>query len=365
MLQGNRSPEHFPSIDLLRGIAVLWVFFHHIRQLGPYPQGDSFWAFVKFIGDAGFIGVDLFFVISGFLITGLLLPVIESGRGIHRFYLGRAFKILPPYFLVLGVGSLVAIMIPVELLNGYPRPTFWNLIACSLFLHNYIAELHVVVGHFWSLAIEEHFYLAYPLLILAVSRVLKAVRRRLVITVVLSSGIIVSNLLRWFNFDLSEPTLVFQAVEPMQSSLLRMDGLMLGCLLRLWWPEISKVFESKWKFVLLTIALGALVFLVIRQDVQNQHFWFYFLASFSFFLLVGSMVGVHVESRWFRPMIFVGKRSYAIYLWHYPMLYLVCLLPLGPWGRIFIAAGFTMLLGVMTNRYLELPFRRIRDRFLR
>src|SRR6266571_2966218 len=134
-----------PSLDVLRGIAVLLVIFRH------YP--------VSKVALGGWIGVDLFFVLSGFLISGLLFSDLTSNGSIalRRFYIRRGLKIYPAfYFFLAGTSLLWPVVLPHKF-----------LLSEVFFLQSYLPHIW---QHTWSLAVEEHFYFVLPLLLLALNR---------------------------------------------------------------------------------------------------------------------------------------------------------------------------------------------------
>lgn len=159
------SIKYQPHIDGLRAVAVLLVIFHHLGNWGGLA--------------GGFVGVDVFFVISGFLITSIVRAELDAGRFTFRnFYKRRVIRLAPAYFTVLlftTVGALI-FMLPAELLS-YAR----SMIASSLFLANF--HMWKEVGgyfganadtvpllHLWTLAVEEQFYLVWPMALLIFHR---------------------------------------------------------------------------------------------------------------------------------------------------------------------------------------------------
>src|SRR6188474_3019288 len=161
----TRDPGYRPDLEGLRGVAILLVLLCHARIPGA---------------EAGFVGVDVFFVLSGFLITGLLANERErtGGIGLGSFYARRARRILPAAVLVLAATLLVArfVVSPLDL-----RRIADDGLAASLSLANmryavdatdYFAAVDASpVLHFWSLAVEEQFYLLWPILLLTVARI--------------------------------------------------------------------------------------------------------------------------------------------------------------------------------------------------
>ena len=136
------------SLDVLRGIAVLLVIVSHYSGTLPRPSA---------LLETGWVGVDLFFVLSGFLISGLLFSEFEKTGTINlkRFWIRRGFKIYPPFYALIGLTALVALVRTRQL----PHQLIWE----ATFLQNYFSRFW---PHTWSLAVEEHFYFSLPLLFL-------------------------------------------------------------------------------------------------------------------------------------------------------------------------------------------------------
>jgi len=150
-----RSLPHLRELDGVRGIAALLVFFHHICSASIQPEhwGPGVrWLQSFFLG--GTVGVDIFFVLSGFLITSLLIGDCESPSYYRDFYWKRALRILPVYF-----ACLLGILLFIPGSRGY-------VLLAALFIANFANVFHIEpAGPFWSLAVEEQFYLIWPTLV--------------------------------------------------------------------------------------------------------------------------------------------------------------------------------------------------------
>lgn len=165
--------EYFPSLDGFRFLAVVLVLMHHMRLLIPmhFDRSSFFWTVFEHASIKGFLGVDFFFVISGFLITGLLLEDLGGRIRLKRFYLRRAYKILPQYFAVVIAGVVITLYFA-------PHKYAWSSYASYfVMLPNYSKPLGIL-AHLWSVAVEEHFYIFLPLLFWFVSRMTAEARNR-------------------------------------------------------------------------------------------------------------------------------------------------------------------------------------------
>jgi peptidoglycan/LPS O-acetylase OafA/YrhL len=168
MTQAGRSRAGFiPELDGLRAVAIILVFLHHSRAQLPVVNMTTF--YLGWYVGQGWMGVDLFFVLSGFLITGILLETRETSNYFTGFYARRVLRIFPLYYLV-----LTAVIIGGRLLNvpkitaTLPVPQDRWLYFC--YLMNWVGLWKGrfganSIGHFWSLAVEEQFYVVWPLIV--------------------------------------------------------------------------------------------------------------------------------------------------------------------------------------------------------
>jgi peptidoglycan/LPS O-acetylase OafA/YrhL len=157
--------RYIPTLDGWRGFAVIGVILYHGRF--GFFKADS--ELIK-LSAHGFIGVDLFFALSGFLICGLLLEEHRHHGGIslRRFYIRRCFRILPPYYAALAGLCILSVFGAIHVNLSY-------MPSCLLFYRNYKplgmdAQSGFYTAHFWTLAVEEHFYLIWPMLLVMLAR---------------------------------------------------------------------------------------------------------------------------------------------------------------------------------------------------
>ncbi len=347
-----------PGIDALRAIAVLAVFFYHTGA-GWMP--------------GGFLGVDVFFVISGYLITALLLSEIRKRDHISviAFWLRRARRLLPAVAVMIAVTLVVAaLVIPSDIgqLRGDALSSLfyvnnWHLI----FTHqSYFQEFGrpSLFRHLWSLSVEEQFYLLWPLLFAAGMTLFG--RKRLLLGVL--AGVFLSTLLMIVLFSPEASTnRVFYGTDT------RAVGLLVGvALAMIWHPNDLRKGVGRSGWWLDAIGLFAL-FMVLRDLFTVQDFepslyrgGFLLLAIWTG-LLVATLA--HPAARLGRilgnrPMVWLGLRSYSFYLWHWPILMLTRPhLDVALSGPVLVTLqlGATLLLADLSYRFVEQPFRHRRD----
>lgn len=332
----------------MRALAVLAVVLYHAGV--PFLPG-------------GYIGVDIFFVISGFLITGLLLREIErSGRiSFKDFYARRIRRLLPASALVLLATVVGAkILVPPLLLPDIAK----DAVATSLFVANmrfaqtgtdYLAGTSPSpFQHYWSLALEEQFYLVWPLLMVLVAAVAAAKRRKW-IAVVLTALSVLSLLGGVILTGISQPWAFFSLPT-------RAWELGLGGLVALAAPMLSRMGRSVARAAgllgLVTVVTSILVF---THDLPFPG-WYALIPVLGATLLIG---GGHVHELRFlqAPLLqYVGNISYSLYLWHWPLLTLAKI-RLEEDFNGWVALGLVVLsvvLADLTYRHVEQPFQHSR-----
>lgn len=332
-----------PDIEGLRALAIVpVVVFHAFPSLLP----------------GGYVGVDVFFVISGFLITSLLLDRLRSGAySVVSFYGARIRRIFPALFVMLALTVPLALMLPsTGWLQAYGR----TLGATAVFFSNMelyrttdyfdtAAELKPLV-HTWSLAVEEQYYIVFPLLLALLYR-----RRPKAIAPVLAAIGVVSLALsvRWLHTD---PALAFY------SSPSRTFELMMGSLLAV--GLRGDVAPRAWREVASALGLAlivlACVLLTPRTPFPGAAALLPCLGA-ALLIWAGKQGGTWV-GRWVasRPLRWIGAMSFSLYLWHWPMLVLTRHWVLGeptPW-QAGAAVAASVLLAWASLKWVEAPIRR-------
>jgi peptidoglycan/LPS O-acetylase OafA/YrhL len=319
------------ALDGLRGVAILLILMLHLTRWGQLHQTAGIDALYYRIALAGWVGVDLFFVLSGFLITGILLDA-KGGPGFFRtFYTRRVLRIFPLYYTFLALFFFVLLPLFPALGLGDPAgEQGWHW----LYLQNFQLARdgwpeHLALGHLWSLAVEEQFYLLWPLVVFASSR--RGLTMACLVIVAASPLIRIA-------LHLQGNAVAAYALMPA-----RMDTLAFGALLAILARQPSGLVRvQRWlkpagwgaAFALLPIAArhrGLYSEGLLVQAVG------YSLLAVAFSAMAASAVTAAPASRTHRLLaapilVFFGKYSYGIYVLHQPLL--DCLARIGFSARV-------------------------------
>lgn len=354
----NGRSARIKQLDVLRGVAVLLVLGHHKRIAGFLSQG-------------GWCGVDLFFVLSGFLVSGLLFAEFrKTGRlNVMRFLIRRGFKIYPSFYFFLAVT-----MAGSALMTG-KRPPWDGYLSEIFFLQNY---RNPVWGHTWSLAVEEHFYLmlAATLFFLFVKKAGSAdpFRPMVRIFIAVASTLL---LLRFLNF-IWRPYAYHTHHYPTH---LRIDSLLFGSLLAYFHhfhADATHALVNKHRIGLGAFGMMAVLppFLFIQEGMVINTFGFVllYLGFGSLLLLSLHWEGARLKEGLgkidfiFRPVSVIGFYSYTIYLWHLPVRdYAKKILDMAWRGSIpyplevVIYITGSIVVGIVASKMIEWPFLRLRN----
>jgi peptidoglycan/LPS O-acetylase OafA/YrhL len=314
------EPKHKPELDGIRGIALLAVMLSHG---GPYIARTT--VLSKLFAYAmipGWSGVELFFVLSGFLITGILLKSKTAENYFSSFYARRFLRIFPIYYLVLTVGLVAAThlswwnaLLPAE---GKTRlayyfyaqnwPIFWP--------HHVFLKINGF-GHFWSLAVEEQFYIVWPLVVWLVPEN--------AILTLCTVGLVVALPLRVMMVHRFAENFTAMALTTS-----RIDGLLVGVILAIVLRRGQ--IPRRWIYLSLAIGAGIIGFIAVfhRNELIATYLYMPTIGITGFSLLSGGFLALSqhpilwlrrvLDARWLRT---VGKYSYGMYIYHIPV-YLIC-----------------------------------------
>ena len=347
--------SYITGLDGIRAIAVMAVLFYHANQ--PWALG-------------GFLGVETFFVLSGFLITSLLLTEWQTTNGIDlkQFWLRRARRLLPAVWILLLVLPLVAFVFGRDALPRLKE----DIPAALLYSTNWVYIVREVpyfeafgrpplLQQLWSLAVEEQFYLLWPLLLLFLLRTSKNKRNRLLLATVILT--VLSTL--WMAVLYSpetDPLRIYYGTDT------RAAGFLVGAILSMIWSP-REVPETRGRLIVGALGWTGLLALMLFYNKLNEFQPFLYRGGFlltalaSALLIVGAATPGTVLSKLLElpPLRWIGSRSYSIYLWHWPVFMLTrpgfdLELP-----TIWIRIGqvvLTFVLAELSYRWVETPIRR-------
>jgi peptidoglycan/LPS O-acetylase OafA/YrhL len=312
------SSRRIPVVDGLRGIAILGVLTYHFTLFG-IKFGASLWERVyQNIAALGWAGVDLFFVLSGFLITGLLFQSRHNANYFSAFYFRRAVRIFPLYYASL---AILLLAVPVIMHHAMLRPGYQAF--AWLYLLNwqmsipFFPAVMQFLQHFWSLCIEEQFYLGWPFVV----RALKRGRLMMVCAAMIVISLCLRVTFQMLQMDVAAYVLTF----------CRLDSLAIGALVGLAlrderdWRIAEKIAPALTTLaatglIVLIGLTGALSFGAFWMGTAGITLWGLFFGGCLIIALqakAGSLVYRGCSSRFLR--IF-GKYSYALYICHQPLI---------------------------------------------
>lgn len=362
----RNSGGWFPGLDGVRGIAVGLVFTVH--YIGKYP--------------IGWMGVIFFFVLSGYLITGGLYDTRDEPHRFRRFYIRRTLRIFPLFYFV-----WISILVADPLIHERWQPMQWlwpvylgnfaRFIAYSPstdHIYTSVLWLPIEIGHFWSLAVEEQFYLVWPFVVFSIADRKKLIR--------ICVGVMVAVLLLRIILVAAIPSGLLQMEFLYRMPFTQADSFLCGGLLALWWrgPERERMLRAA--PYLFFAFLGIFVFACSIEGagvglnklvpatpwISGYGFTLIYLIAAALIASSLSSTNLLFKITNLRPLRFLGKYSYGFYVYH------VILRPIliKPWGelhshwafRLSVCIEFAIVLAVSVVSYhlLEAPFLRLKGR---
>jgi peptidoglycan/LPS O-acetylase OafA/YrhL len=308
MTSASANRSYYPALDGLRGFAILLVVLYH---------NFNFLYYFNY----GWLGVDLFFVLSGFLITEILMNTMNTKNYFTNFYARRVLRIFPLYYL-----SLLLFIVILPLFPSYPLDVryyqehqwwFWAYLQNWTLIFHYDGKA-VALNHFWSLAVEEQYYLVWPFIILLV----KSPKKLLVISALALIIVIGARLYIWYNRE-SFPTYQWLFLFT------RIDGILIGSMLALIY-RLNQTILQKYSTYLILLLAG-INFLIYFID-KDRDFPVWAIAGYTSFAAVFALLVYESVKRdnkivnvIFNNTVlqFLGKYSYGFYIFHWPVFLLV------------------------------------------
>jgi peptidoglycan/LPS O-acetylase OafA/YrhL len=343
-------------LDGIRAMAITLVIAHH----AGFAQG-------------GGIGVTVFFVLSGFLITGLLMrPKALSPGGMGRFYLRRSLRLFPALLVV----CVVALAWALATQTGHARHFLLTEVLTSITYtqdfylgHGHATDDFGYLGHTWSLAIEQQFYLLWPLILLGIVKLVADWRGRVALTLLLA---LVSTAWRAHLAGQGLNSHVGLNIDA------QADTLLVGCALALAMPSIADALPARQRWLdagALLMLVGLLAFSMTHLNRAIPGRIGYLLVALGTAALITRLLtpATTAVSRRLhqlfslRPVVWIGLISYSLYLWH-PFLFAVAKRDLNITSRPAQLLSAPLLLAVillvswLSYRWVEQPFQRLKDR---
>lgn len=363
-----QAPLKFYGLDHLRALAILLVFFFHY-QLGYY--GFPEWA--KEFNQFGWTGVDLFFVLSGFLISSQLFAQIKMGNKISlkEFFVKRFFRILPIYFVVVTIYFCFPFFREQEQL-----PPLWRFLT---FTQNFGLDRvnYGTFSHAWSLCVEEHFYLLLPLILVFLTTSNSLNKAYWIIIFLFLAGFAI-RLFSWHFLYL--PAISenegqgFWAKYIYYPTYNRLDGLLIGVSIAALYQYLPRTWAKISKFgnLLLIAGLGLLTVAYMScsdlGSYETSIYGFPFVSIGYGFLVLGAICPSSVLYRWnSRTTTFIATLSYGIYLTHKGVVNVVqdLLTPLGMDENsnlmLIICTAASVLVAWLLYQIIEKPFMQMRN----
>lgn len=336
------SAHRIPQLDGLRGIAVLIVVGAHAGLLNQ-----------RFSLQGGNLGVDLFFALSGYLITSLLLAEYQKTKtlDLKAFYIRRALRLLPAVTVLCGFYALYVWR------RGHEITEIAKTVLCvQFYLVNWAMAFGWPVefgsiGHTWSLSIEEQFYLLWPATLLFSLRRIE--RKRLAL--LLTSGALAVGIWRaWLYWTAGNFNRVYSGFDT------HSDAILMGCAVALW-PITERV--PHW---LMYLAGGFICWQATRVTLEPFYGQMLVVSVAAAVLLVhlrNAETSLLISALRIRPLVWLGQTSYSLYLWHLPVVMPVRQSSLPIPVKYVLYVGLSLAAASLSYYGIERPFLRLKDRW--
>lgn len=293
------NPNRISSVDVFRGIAIIAVVLFHFNHRLPF----------------GYLGVDLFFVVSGLLVGGILTKEFVIGEKINffLFFLQRGFKIWPSYYAFIFLGNLIAFWFYRHTDPDQFIP-LWDYKRYLFFYQNYTGlPFHWSLDHVWSLCVEEHFYILLPILFLIIQNFIPDKHKKTSLFTFVILTIIAGIIFKYLSLFLTNGKDTYSATHN------RIDALAWGVLLNLIITYYGTRIKSI-QFSIVTFTIGLLTFIatiyisIYYDNILFNKVYLTSIVPFSFFLMLLGLYYVNLSR--FKLIRFIAYYSYNWYLWH-------------------------------------------------
>ncbi|KRF44226.1 acyltransferase [Paenibacillus sp. Soil787] len=345
-----------PGLDGLRALSVMAVIAYHFNLK---------WA------SGGLLGVGIFFVLSGYLITDQLITQWKQNKrlDLKEFLIRRARRLLPAMFTMLAFVVIWLILFDKSRLIALKT----DFLSAALYFNNWWLISHEVsyfesfgppspIGHLWSLAVEEQFYLIWPLVLIILLRIAPQRGKVFLLTLVGATASVLA--MAMIYVPGMDPSRVYYGTDT------RVFALLFGAALAIVWPSqniTANISRRSRNFLDLTggIGLFIIILMIWRTNEYGDYLYYGGLMFFSITSAIVVAVLAHPASRLARlmgcgPLRWIGVRSYSLYIWHYPVIMLTSpTVETNPSGiiRIFLQLVASLLLAALSWKYIEEPIR--------
>lgn len=346
---------YYKELDGVRAIAALMVMCFHF--MGSVSSSNSFISLLKKFSIFGQTGVSLFFVLSGFLITRILLATKKEEKYFYNFYLKRVLRIFPLYYLFLILYFFVfPLFLNIPVTNIKDQLYYW------FYLQNVAITFNLASNgplHFWSLAVEEHFYLFWPFVVFYLNQ------KKLVYAIFLLS--LLSIVTRYF--------LAKNNIEVFYFTFSRIDELVLGSFLAV--LELNGLLTKKntYKFIVLLAAVIVPTILLWKinnaSGNPNVQVVKYLLMALVYFSSLGFIISISSSKNIFSKFLknsflsYTGKISYGLYVYH-PICFLVVSQYFHPSSlilNIVLSFSLSYLISMLSYHFFEMKFLLLKNKF--
>jgi len=343
--------RHYPQLDGLRGVAISAVLVGHVMEWG-FGSHSAWW---RGLAECGVL---LFFVLSGFLITDILIRE-EGERGkvdLRAFYIRRALRLLPALFFYVGTVAVLKSM-------GLIRHESWGSVGASLLYVRNIFGRGAALGHLWSLSLEEQFYLTWPIIFLVTRRW----RMKAVVTILAGMAV-------WRAAAIALHLTNVVDGHVYQCPWFRYDSILYGCFVALCLAVRPDLWHpARWRWLLRPeIALGVVIAATALEPESAAYSMRLTLQSLGMTWLLWYAVTCRAPEVGYkllasRPLAWLGKISYSLYLWQGMFVELPSPAFDEPAWALFrtfpLNIGMAFLMALVSYRFVEQPFLRLKHRF--
>ncbi len=365
----KKQKIYFPNLNGLRFIAALLVIIHHIEQFKSIYKIENYFVSIPFIGIVGKLGVVLFFVLSGFLITYLLLAEENSFKkiSIKKFYFRRILRIWPLYFLIIILAFFVFPNIEIFKFTGFSKDVIYSnlvmkLILYAIFFPNLVISLFGVVpyaSHTWSIGTEEQFYLVWPVII----KHIKKHRILLMIGIIIFYLVIKLYIIKSFGSYIPYSNLISAYLYYFP-----IDCMAIGGLYSILIFQKSKYLKYIIRNDLFYFSIFLVTFFIIKGvHIPHIHYEFYsiFFGLIIINFAVNKQIMISLENN---VLNYLGNISYGLYIYHPIGIVLALYISLSfniytNWLIYPISLFITIIIAGLSYKYFESFFLKYKIRF--